>query len=54
MPWTEITRPDYWRVPGEFLFTAQVRFVKTSIAADILGFEVSRAKQLIRPGQMLR
>jgi hypothetical protein len=41
-------------VPGEFLFTAQVRFVKTSIAADILGFEVSRAKQFIRPGQMLR
>jgi hypothetical protein len=29
-------------------------FLKTSIAADILGFEVALAKQFIRPGQVLR
>ena len=29
-------------------------FLKTSIAADILGFWVTLAKRFIRPGQVLR
>jgi hypothetical protein len=41
-------------VHGEFLFATQAWFHKTSIAADILGFEFSPAKQFIRPGQVLR
>jgi hypothetical protein len=36
-------------VHGEFLFATQAWFHKSSIAADILGFEVSLDRQGIRP-----
>jgi hypothetical protein len=36
-------------VHGEFLFATQAWFHKSSIAADILGFEVSLDRQSIRP-----
>jgi hypothetical protein len=36
-------------VHGEFLFATQAWFYKSSIVADILGFEVSLDRQSIRP-----